>query len=89
MTFSDVNDLSESDEFANYTMYCSGLKYYSPAPKKQLPQAVDLDKALATASAEKVPQNILNSINFSDKLLYIYTSGTTGLPKAAVIKHSR
>lgn len=31
----------------------------------------------------------IDTVKFTDKMVYIYTSGTTGLPKAAVIKHSR
>ena len=50
---------------------------------------IDLDVVLQNASAKPIAKDIVDSINFSDKILYIYTSGTTGLPKAAVIKHSR
>ncbi len=57
--------------------------------KLQISECVDLDMIFKTASADPVNLELLDSINFSDKILYIYTSGTTGLPKAAVIKHSR
>jgi acyl-coenzyme A synthetase/AMP-(fatty) acid ligase len=57
--------------------------------KLQIPECFDLDLIFKSESADPVPSELLDSINFSDKILYIYTSGTTGLPKAAVIKHSR
>lgn len=48
---------------------------------------IDLDAGLLSA-ANTVPPEI-ETVNFSDNMVYIYTSGTTGLPKAAIIKHSR
>ena len=79
----------------HFELFGSGLKYTpehreAMAGSGGLPSGtVDLDGAVSAASAAKIPKSRLDSINFTDTLLYIYTSGTTGLPKAAVIKHSR
>ena len=52
-------------------------------------EVIDLNESLRNESENSVKKQIIDQINFTDKILYIYTSGTTGLPKAAVIKHSR
>lgn len=90
--FRDAIDLMNyNDENRKYALFCSGLKYTpaSPTDLEALPSMVDLDVAVVESSGLKVSKDVLDSINFTDKLLFIYTSGTTGLPKAAVIKHSR
>ena len=91
-TFSDVIELMDAPQEGPFPfqLFGSGLKY-SPEAREAFPatSAVDLDSAVELASSGPVSKEVLDTINFTDTLLYIYTSGTTGLPKAAVIKHSR
>ncbi|XP_076043131.1 long-chain fatty acid transport protein 1-like isoform X1 [Oratosquilla oratoria] len=62
--------------------------YISGSGKEVLVKgAIALDTALSAAQPLPPPQ--LDSVSFTDKLVYIFTSGTTGLPKAAIIKHCR
>ena len=88
----ELIEVAGKDKGSRFQLFGSGLKY-SPEPQEEeaaFPaSAVDLDSAVQSASAAPVPKEVLDTINFTDTLLYIYTSGTTGLPKAAVIKHSR
>ncbi|CAL4059398.1 unnamed protein product, partial [Meganyctiphanes norvegica] len=71
------------DDLGGMPIFISGAS----KDENMLTGCVDLDKALSISSTNVPCQ--LESVNFTDKMVYIYTSGTTGLPKAAVIKHSR
>ena len=87
----ELIEVAGKDKGSGFQLFGSGLKYsLEPQEEAAFPaSAVDLDSAVQSASAAPVPKEVLDTINFTDTLLYIYTSGTTGLPKAAVIKHSR
>ena len=91
---SDVAAVFDSLKSAtsSFQTYCSGETINSKSSNQSSSHAsegIDLDEALKNVSENSVKKEIIDQINFTDKILYIYTSGTTGLPKAAVIKHSR
>ena len=50
-------------------------------------KAKNLSRLMLEASINA--PNIIDRVQYDDRLLYIYTSGTTGLPKAAVITNSK
>ena len=94
LSFPDVSAVLDSLKSArpSFQSYCSGRYSSSKIVNHQShppPDSIDLDLELENVSEKPVKREILDQINFTDKILYIYTSGTTGLPKAAVIKHSR
>ena len=90
---SDVSDVFDKlrSGAESFKFFCSGIRHdhVEDGSYLQTSVTIDLDVVLQNASAKPIAKDIVDSINFSDKILYIYTSGTTGLPKAAVIKHSR
>ena len=48
-----------------------------------------INGAVGTASTDRPPKKLRNTIKESEPLLFIFTSGTTGLPKAARISSTR
>ena len=93
-SFLDVSAVLDSLKSAtpSFQSYCSGRYSSNTINNRHSHPAldsIDLDLELESVSEKPVKREILDQINFTDKILYIYTSGTTGLPKAAVIKHSR
>ena len=94
LSFPDVSAVLDSLKSArpSFQSYCSGRYSSSKIVNHQSHpplDSIDIDLELENVSEKPVKREILDQINFTDKILYIYTSGTTGLPKAAVIKHSR
>nr|XP_045610957.1 long-chain fatty acid transport protein 4-like isoform X4 [Procambarus clarkii] len=73
----------ESDDLSNLPVYVFG----TGENELILKDAVNMDVGIKESPSTTPPQ--IDSVNFSDKMVFIYTSGTTGMPKAAVIKHSR
>ena len=92
--FADVAAVFDSLKSAtpSFQSFCSAPHSNFKSSSQSLNQisdGIDLNSALENESETPVKKEIIDQINFTDKILYIYTSGTTGLPKAAVIKHSR
>lgn len=80
---SAICDIYNREEISDLPVYVYGPREEDIA----IQGGIDLDAGLLSA-ANTVPPEI-ETVNFSDNMVYIYTSGTTGLPKAAIIKHSR
>lgn len=78
-----LRDIQDREEVGDLPVYVSG----AGKAELQCQGALDMDTGVASAASTSPPQ--IDTVNFSDNMVYIYTSGTTGLPKAAIIKHSR
>jgi len=85
----DIFGLLLNGSKPNFPTYFVGSGEPNQALINKVPGTKNLDLLMEEQPQLPVNQEIQDSINFKDKLMYIYTSGTTGLPKAAVIKHAR
>lgn len=85
----DILGLLMNGSRSSFPTFCTGSAEPHSALAVSVPGTINMDLLTQEQSALPVDQEIQDSINFTDKLMFIYTSGTTGMPKAAVIKHAR
>jgi len=85
----DILGLLKNGSRSSFPTFCTGSAQPNSVLAVAVPGTINMDLLTQEQSALPVAQEIQDSINFKDKLMFIYTSGTTGMPKAAVIKHAR